>query len=352
MMSDFKYLFAYTVPLAALLSVLSTGWLTFSAPIYTFVFIPLLEYILEDYDTQYSDNQKSKRLTNILFDWLLYLNIPMVFFILGMGLFNLSSISYTFTEQAGIILSLGILLATNAINVAHELGHRVSSFERMLSKLLLMPCLYMHFYLEHNFGHHKNVATPKDPATSRFNQSLYHFWMVSVLKQYRNAWVIQFKLLKQSNSSFWSIKNDMLWYFFIQAGYLGLVYLLAGTLAIYNAILIGVISFLFLETINYVEHYGLQRKKTSSGRYERVQIHHSWNSNHIIGRIVLYELTRHSDHHFKASKKYQVLENKPESPQLPFGYPSSILLAMVPPLWFRVMNSRIPADQLALNQNS
>ncbi|MDG2464326.1 MAG: fatty acid desaturase, partial [Crocinitomicaceae bacterium] len=98
----------------------------------------------------------------------------------------------------------------------------------------------------------------------------------------------------------------------------------------------------FLETINYVEHYGLVRKKLPMGRYERVQTHHSWNSNHIIGRIVLYELTRHSDHHFKPSKKYQILENKKESPQLPYGYPTSILLSLIPPLWFRIMNSRIP----------
>ena len=109
------------------------------------------------------------------------------------------------------------------------------------------------------------------------------------------------------------------------------------------ALIVGTISFLFLETINYIEHYGLQRKKLPSGRYERVQPHHSWNSNHYIGRIVLYELTRHSDHHFKASKKYQLLENITDSPQLPFGYPTSILVAMVPPLWFKLMNSRVPA---------
>lgn len=351
-MNDLKYLFAYTVPLATFVSVVSTGWLTFCAPIYTFIFIPVLELILKEYETQYSSSQKEKRLANFIFDFLLYLNIPMVFVILAIGLSNLSTFVYSSIEQVGIILSLGILLATNAINVAHELGHRVSQFERTLSKLLLMPCLYMHFYLEHNYGHHKNVATPDDPATSRFNQTVYQFWIVSVFRQYQNAWTIQFNLLKQSQSSFISIKNDMLWYLLFQGMYLGLVFFLFGPTAVFHALIIGVISFLFLETINYIEHYGLQRKKLPSGRYERVQIQHSWNSNHFIGRIVLYELTRHSDHHFKASKKYQVLENMPESPQLPFGYPSSILLAMVPPLWFKIMNNRVPKDQLVLNQNN
>lgn len=203
----------------------------------------------------------------------------------------------------------------------------------------------MHFYLEHNFGHHKNVATPLDPATSKLNQTVYHFWITSVIQQYRNAWNIQLNLLQQHNRSFFSIKNDMLWYSLIQPAYLFVIYFFFGKFALMVAIMVGVISFLFLETINYIEHYGLQRKQLPSGRYERVQPHHSWNSNHFIGRIVLYELTRHSDHHFKASKKYQVLENITDSPQLPFGYPSSILLAFVPPIWFRLMNPRVPQDQ-------
>ena len=245
-------------------------------------------------------------------------------------------------EMVGIVLSLGILLATNAINVAHELGHRKTQRERTLSKLLLLPCLYMHFYLEHNFGHHKNVATPEDPATSKKNQSVYHFWITSVLKQYKNAWQIQLSILAKGNHTYFSLKNDMLWYSIFQLCYLDLCFLFFGISGLLFALAVGVLSFVFLETINYVEHYGLVRKKLPSGRYERVQTHHSWNSNHIIGRIVLYELTRHSDHHFKASKKYQILENKKESPQLPFGYPTSILLSLVPPLWFWIMNSRIP----------
>ncbi|MEN8769246.1 MAG: alkane 1-monooxygenase [Candidatus Arcticimaribacter sp.] len=349
-MNDLKYLFAYTVPLATLVSVSSTGLLTFAAPIYTFIFIPVLEIILSDFDQKYSLAQKEKRLNNFLFDFLLYLNIPFVFGLLAYGLFVLSTNTYSTTEYVGIILSLGILLATNAINVAHELGHRKTQFERTLSKLLLMPCLYMHFYLEHNFGHHKNVATPLDPATSKVNQTVYHFWIDSVLRQYRNAWAIQFKLLKQQNKMFFSIKNDMLWYSLIQHAYLFLIYFFLGGFALKVAVMVGVISFLFLETINYIEHYGLQRKILPSGRYERVQPHHSWNSNHYIGRIVLYELTRHSDHHFKASKKYQVLENISDSPQLPFGYPSSILLAFVPPVWFKIMNHRVPKGKVDLPQ--
>ena len=341
-MSDLKYLFAYTIPLMTLVSISYNGILTFATPLYAFIFIPLLEIILKDYDSKYSESQKEKRLNNILFDILLYLNIPFVFGLLAYGFWVLETKSLLPFEMVGIVLSLGILLATNAINVAHELGHRKTQRERTLSKLLLLPCLYMHFYLEHNFGHHKNVATPEDPATSKKNQSVYHFWITSVLKQYKNAWQIQLSILAKGNHTYFSFKNDMLWYSIFQLCYLDLCFLLFGTSGLLFAIAVGVLSFVFLETINYVEHYGLVRKKLPSGRYERVQTHHSWNSNHIIGRIVLYELTRHSDHHFKASKKYQILENKKESPQLPFGYPTSILLSLVPPLWFWIMNSRIP----------
>ena len=341
-MSDLKYLFAYSIPLMTLVSISYNGILTFATPLYAFIFIPLLEIILKDYDREYSESQKEKRLNNILFDILLYLNIPFVFGLLAYGFWVLETKSLLPFEMVGIVLSLGILLATNAINVAHELGHRKTQRERTLSKLLLLPCLYMHFYLEHNFGHHKNVATPEDPATSKKNQSVYHFWITSVLKQYKNAWQIQLSILAKGNHTYFSFKNDMLWYSIFQLCYLDLCFLFFGISGLLFAMAVGVLSFVFLETINYVEHYGLVRKKLPSGRYERVQTHHSWNSNHIIGRIVLYELTRHSDHHFKASKKYQILENKKESPQLPFGYPTSILLSLVPPLWFWIMNSRIP----------
>jgi len=341
MLDDLKYLFAYTIPLSALVAIFSNGILTFTTPIYAFIFIPILELIMKDFDAPYDESQKKKKLSNYIFDILLYLNIPFVFFLLFCGLYNLTTTSLMFYEKIGIISSLGILLATNAINVAHELGHRKSKTETTLSKLLLLPCLYMHFYLEHNFGHHKNVATPDDPATSKFNQSVYNFWITSVFNQYISAWRIQKNILKRKGKKFISYQNEMLWYIIIQLIYLSVIFLLFDFYGLLFAIILGIQAFLFLETINYIEHYGLLRKKLSSGRYETVQIHHSWNSNHLIGRIVLYELTRHSDHHFKSSKKYQILENKKNSPQLPFGYPTSILLALVPPLWFKIINPRL-----------
>ncbi|MDX1315656.1 MAG: fatty acid desaturase, partial [Eudoraea sp.] len=155
-------------------------------------------------------------------------------------------------------------------------------------------------------------------------------------------WRIQLQLLKKQGNSFLSFKNDMLWYLFFEAAYLFVLFYFFGAEVIPFVIGAGVVGFLLLETVNYIEHYGLLRKKLPSGRYERVREVHSWNSNHIIGRIVLYELTRHSDHHYKSSKKYQLLDCHEESPQMPFGYPTSMVMSFFPPLWFRTMNPRIP----------
>ena len=135
----------------------------------------------------------------------------------------------------------------------------------------------------------------------------------------------------------------MLWYAVFELIFIVLVFLFFGLPAVAFVVGAGIVGFLLLETVNYIEHYGLLRKKLPSGRYERVREIHSWNSNHIIGRIVLYELTRHSDHHYKSSKKYQLLDCHEESPQMPYGYPTSMVMSFLPPLWFKVMNPRIPS---------
>ena len=345
-MKDLKYLFAYTIPLSTYVSFYFGGYFSFFTLGYAFILIPSLELMLNETDRKYSEDEKEDRLKNFLFDIMLYLNLPIVFILLAYGLNKLIVNSYETYEVIGLIFSLGILLATNAINVAHELGHRKNVFDKTLSKLLFLPCLYMHFYLEHNLGHHKNVGTQEDPATARYNQNLFHFWIESVIKQYFNAWSIQLRLLNIEKRSFFSIKNDMFFYTIFQIFYLIFLFKIFGLIGVLYGIIVAIISFLFLETINYIEHYGLKRKKLPSGRYERVEKFHSWNSNHIVGRIVLYELTRHSDHHYKSNKKYQILENINESPQLPFGYPTSMLLSFFPPLWFYVMNKRVPKDMI------
>jgi alkane 1-monooxygenase len=345
-MKDLKYLAAFSIPVIALLGLYLKGYWVWATPIFSFICIPILELIFPVDTANLKPEEADHKLKRKLFDWLLYLNIPLVFGLVLYGLVLVSNETLAPYEFVGLIFSVGIVLGVNGINVAHELGHRQSTNERFLGKALLLPSFYMHFYIEHNFGHHLHAATPEDPATARYNQSVYSFWLTSTFRQYFSAWKIQSKLLKTNQQSFLSIKNDMLWYVLFQFAYLVVITLVFGTAALTFAVFAGIVGFILLETVNYIEHYGLLRLPTKSGRYERVKEIHSWNSNHVIGRIVLYELTRHSDHHYKSSKKYQVLDCHDESPQMPYGYPTSMVLAMMPPLWFGIMNKRVPAEMI------
>lgn len=345
-MRDLKYLAALSLPISAIISFYFKGHWVFFTPIYAFVIIPILELLLPHDTSNLEGLEREEKNKSKLFDWMLYFNLPLVFGLLSFLLWDVSNHTYQTYELVGLVLCMGIVLGTNGINVAHELGHRDSMAHRTMAKALLLPSHYMHFYIEHNFGHHAHAATPEDPATARFNQSVYSFWISSTFRQYASAWKLQKQLLKGYNVSFTSIKNDMLWYTLIQITYLATAFFVFGGLELLIAFCSGIVGFLMLETVNYIEHYGLVRKKLPSGRYERVREVHSWNSNHVIGRIVLYELTRHSDHHYKSSKKYQVLDYHDISPQMPYGYPTSMVLSFIPPLWFKLMNSRIPKEMV------
>ncbi|WP_046743535.1 alkane 1-monooxygenase [Kordia zhangzhouensis] len=346
-MKDLKYLAAFSTPVVAIIAIYLRGYYTFLTPVYAFIIIPILELIFSENTTNLSPEEAEEKATYKIFDWLLYLNIPIVFGLLLTTLNNVSTGMYETYELIGLVFSTGIVLGSNGINVAHELGHRQTQYEQLMAKLLLLPSLYMHFFVEHNFGHHLHAATKEDPATARYNQIVYSFWCTSTSRQYINAWKIQENLRKRTKFSFFSFKNNMFWFSIIQISYLASIFYFLGSLALIIAISSAIVSFLLLETINYIEHYGLLRKKLPSGRYERVREIHSWNSNHTIGRIILYELTRHSDHHYKASKKYQLLDCHEQSPQMPYGYPTSMVLTLIPPLWFRVMNKRIPSEMIS-----
>lgn len=341
-----KYFAAYSIPLSAYLGYQLGGPWSFFTPVYAFVAIPILEVLLPQNASNLSGETRRKEKVNPVYDFMLYANVLIVFGLIWMACNTLSSNAFALYEYVGLALTLGIVLGTNGINVGHELGHRQDSWERFLGKLLLLPSLYMHFYIEHNFGHHLHAATREDPATARYNQSIYNFWVSSVARQYVSAWRIQRDLLKRGRHGFLSVYNDMFWYLLIEGAYLGLLFFLFGGYVAAFLTLASIIGFLLLETVNYIEHYGLLRKKLPSGRYERVREVHSWNSNHIMGRIILYELTRHSDHHYKSSKKYQVLDYHDKSPEMPYGYPTSVVLSLIPPLWFRIMNPRVPPEML------
>ena len=343
-MKDLKYVAAYSIPLAAIIGLTLKGFWAFFTPVFAFGLIPIFELMLPVRTENLEEPEVSAKLKNPLFDVLLYLNLPLIYGIVGWFLWSLTQFSYSTSELIGLTFSVGIAVGSNGINVAHELGHRKTRWEKTLAKILLLPALYMHFYVEHNYGHHLKAATAEDPASAQYNQSVYSFWFTSMFRQYSSAWHIQVDLLKRENRSFFSFHNDMFYYTLAQTLYVAVVFYFFGIVAAGIAIAIGITSALLLETINYIEHYGLSRNKLKSGRYERVREVHSWNSNHVMGRVILYELTRHSDHHYKAAKKYQILDYHDVSPQMPYGYPTSMILSLVPPLWFSIMNKRIPKE--------
>lgn len=339
-MKDAKYLLAYLLPLSALLALWLQGNWAWATVVLAFVILPLLEAQLPPSTANQPAEAEPERSRQVFFDWLLYANAPLLFAIVGWYLYVVQYTNLEWPALTGLTLSVGIIVGANGINVAHELGHRSRRGEQALAKWMLLTALYQHFFIEHNRGHHKNVATDADPASARLGETLFAFWPRSIAGGWRNAWTLEAERLKKTGKNALSFDNEMLRFQVWQLLWLAAIGLFVGWKALSGAVAIAAIGILLLETINYVEHYGLRRRPTATGRPEPVLPAHSWNSDHELGRIFLYELTRHSDHHYKANRKYQILRHIDESPQLPFGYPASVLIALAPPLWFRLMNGR------------
>jgi len=347
-MQDLKYLLAYLPPLAAYAGIYYGGIWSPGSVYVAFVIIPLMDFLVPKSVENHTPETESRRLSNRFFDILLYLNIPILLGLLWYYFSTVAAGAHSMLEIAGMSFSVALIVAVIGINVAHELGHRSNVTEQNLSKFLLMTAMYMHFNIEHNRGHHKNVATDKDPASAKQGEIIYKFWFRSTLGSYLSAWQLENSRMKRLGLPILHWRNEMIWFQVIQSLYLVAIGLVFGWFVVPFALAVAVVGFLLLETINYVEHYGLRRKKLPSGRYENVSPRHSWNSDHEVGRIVLYELTRHSDHHFKASRKYQILRHLEDSPQLPYGYPMSMMLSMVPPLWFSIMDKKVEAYNLSV----
>ena len=339
-MSDLKYLAAYSIPITSIIALHFTGILSYFTVVFAFVFIPIVEPLFQSDDSNDDESVQIAKSETSIFDYLLYLNLPLIVFLTLFFLYKVNS-GLANWEILGLILSVGISLGSNGINVAHELGHKPEIFKKVMASMLLLPSLYMHFTIEHNYGHHKNVATDKDPASAKMGQDVYSFWITSMIRSFTGAWRIESSRLRMKGQAQWSFANNVLIFSVLQIGFLAMIGMFFSVKIMLFYIAMAIVSMLLLETINYIEHYGLRRTRMPNGRYERVMPIHSWNSNHKLGRIVLYELTRHSDHHYLGHKKYQNLDHHEESKQLPFGYPTSMLLSLCPPLWFRTMNPRI-----------
>lgn len=335
----FKYASPLLLYLGAIQSFATTGFIVWLPLLYAWIIIPLLELIIEADAQNMSAAEEELAKKDPAYDWLLYLIVPLQYFSLGLYLYDITHTSHSWLDLAGKTMVMGLLCGTLGINVGHELGHRSKKSEQFLAKALLLTSLYMHFYIEHNKGHHKRVATPEDPSSARLGETVYTFYFRSIFYSYSSAWHIAFKDTAKKDKSI--LHNEMLQLQFIQLAFVVLIYCLFGITTTMLFIAAAMQGILLLETVNYIEHYGLQRKEIDKGKYERAMPEHSWNSNHVIGRVMLFELSRHSDHHYLASRKYQVLRHHDNSPQMPTGYPGMMILSLVPPLWFSVMNKKV-----------
>ena len=255
-----------------------------------------------------------------------------------------------FAMQANLSLAGWLILAVTAglaggvaVNTAHEMGHKRHWVDQWLAKFALAVPFYGHFSVEHNFGHHKHVATPDDPASARMGESIYRFALREMPSGLIRAWGIEKARQARRGRSVLSLHNEILQSYLISVALQGGLVIAFGWPAFVFLVIHNAVAWFQLTSANYIEHYGLLRQRDAQGHYERCQPHHSWNSNHVMSNLVLFHLERHSDHHANPQRRYQSLRDFDDVPRLPSGYFGMYLLAYVPPLWFRVMDKRLLA---------
>lgn len=342
------FLASFSIPIIILLGFyIPEVPITFLTAPYAYLIIPAIDFLLGKDRNNVIKEDFEELINARYFDILVYAHVYIQYFLLAWGLWVLSTYELSNHQIIGLIVSQGIYSGT-IINVAHELGHRQNKWAQWHARFALISVWYHHFLIEHNRGHHVRVATPEDPATSRKDETIYRFWWRSITGSFRSAWHIQEKLLQKEGKAVWSPFNPMLMGFIATPLMFTVVLLLvfnfSGTIPhgqLQFLVIQAVVAILLLEAVNYIEHYGMLRRKLENGRYEKVNPLHSWNANHFFSNLILFNLQRHSDHHAYASRPYQVLRHFEESPQMPFGYPLMIIMSLFPPLWFRVMNRKL-----------
>jgi alkane 1-monooxygenase len=306
------------------------------------VLIPLVDLLVGTDPNNPPDEVLERLEEDRYYRWITYAFIPMQYVAVFWTAWMISQPQYGVTDKVGMAISLGIVVGIG-INTAHELGHKKEKHERWLSRVALAPTAYGHFYIEHNRGHHVRVATPEDPASARLGETVWGFMPRTVVGSWKSAWRLEKKRFARRDQSPWTIRNDILNAYAMTAALWGVLIVLFGWQVMPYLLIAAVIGVWELESVNYLEHYGMKRQKLESGRYERVNPSHSWNSNNIGTNILLYHLQRHSDHHANPTRRYQALRDFPEAPVLPTGYAGMIVLTWVPAIWRRVMDKRVLA---------
>jgi alkane 1-monooxygenase len=332
------------LPFAAwgLVNVTGSGVLWWFGPIFVYLIMPVLDTAIGNDRTNPDESVLAWLEEDRYYRWCTYLFLPLQYLGLAAACWLWTHHAMSVPDKLGLAITVGAMNGI-AINTAHELGHKKEHHERWFARIALAPSAYGHFFIEHNRGHHVRVATPEDPASSRLGESFWAFLPRTVVGSVASAWRLERRRLRRLERGAWSPRNDVL------SAWAMSVLLFAALVAAFGPGVLpylavqAVFAFSLLEAVNYLEHYGLLRQELPTGRFERVDPRHSWNSNNISSNVLLYHLQRHSDHHANPTRRYQSLRHFDESPQLPSGYASMIVLAYLPPLWRRVMDRRVLA---------
>lgn len=312
----------------------------FLGPVAVFILIPIGDFVLgrdgENAPEEFVPQLEETKYYRIIS----YLYFPIMLASIVLCCWQWTYGGLTWYDKLGLAWSMGM---TSGIGIvaAHELGHKKGSFERWLGKIVLAIPAYGHFYVEHNKGHHVKVATPEDPVSSRMGENVYSYLVRSIPRQIPRAWNVEKKRLARAGKSQFNLDNDVLNAWLITVLIWGFLLVTFGVGVLPYMIIQAVIGIALLEFVNYLEHYGLLRRKLEDGRYERCSPEHSWNSDNLTTNIFLYQLQRHSDHHANPTRRYQSLRSDVFAPELPAGYATMIATAAIPPLWTRVMDRRL-----------
>ena len=309
-------------------------------PLLLHVIIPSIDSIVGKDNNNPSDDQITSLVNDPYYDRIVKLFIPLQMAANLFAGYVVSRKETSFVDQILLGISMGAINGIG-VNTAHELSHRPNKKDHYLSHATLMPLFYNHFRVEHPYGHHKRTATPEDPASSKMGETFYEFWPRTVFGGLKSAVEIEKNRLKRKGLSFFSKENELFQGWAMSAGFHATMLKLFGKDVIPYLATQAFYGVSLFEVINYIEHYGLMRDKKPDGSYARTMPEHSWNNNNITTNLFLYQLQRHSDHHAYPTRPFQALRNFDEAPELPSGYATMLLPALIPSLWFKMMDKRV-----------
>lgn len=311
-------------------------------PLLLHVVIPTLDALVGDDENNPSDDEVKILVNDPYYDRIVKMFIPLQMAANAFAGYVVTRKDVSLVDQILLGVSMGVINGV-AVNTAHELSHRPHKKDHYWSHATLLPLVYNHFRVEHPYGHHKRVATPEDPASSQMGESFYKFWPRTVFGGLKSAIEIEQRRLKRKGLGFLSKENELFHGWAMSAVYHALMIKMYGKKVIPYTMTQAFYGITLFEIINYIEHYGLKRAQKADGSYERTLPEHSWNNNNIVTNLFLYQLQRHSDHHAFPSRPFQALRNFDEAPVLPSGYATMLIPALIPPLWYKMMDKRIVA---------